>query len=337
MTKMLPDWTFAHIEFLWLLLIIPALIAHHLWKFWSNQPVMTFSNTSWLQGAGFDKRWWIHAVFGIRMLAIGAIILGLARPQSTASWQNVTTEGIDIIMAMDISSSMLARDFEPNRLEASKEVAINFIKGRPNDRIGLVVYSGESFTQCPLTTDHDKLINLMGELKHGMIKDGTAIGMGLANAVNRLKESDAKSRVVILLTDGENTAGSIPPITAAEVAATYGVRVYTIGVGTKGEAPMPYQDLFGRMRYQNVPVNIDEESLQEIADLTDGQYFRATDNQKLEEIYGEIDKLEKTIIEETQFEKKYEEFLPLALLALGLLLVEFLIKRFVLKSALTDV
>ena len=334
---MLPNWDFAHIEFLWVLLILPLVIAWHIWRFWQDQPTVSFSNLAWLEGAVTSKIWLIHSAFGLRVLALTAIIVALARPQSSTSFQNVTTEGIDIVMAVDISSSMLARDFEPNRLDAAKEVAIEFIKERPNDRIGLVVYSGESFTQCPLTTDHDKLINLMGELKNGMIKDGTAIGMGLANAVNRLKESNAKSKVVILLTDGENTAGNIPPLTAAEIALSFGVRVYTIGVGTKGEAPMPYQDVFGRVRYQNVPVNIDEKSLKEIADLTDGQYFRATDNEKLRAIYQEIDKLEKTIVEETQFEKKYEEFLPLALIALGLLIVEYLIRRFALKSALTDV
>lgn len=333
----MPDWEFAHIDFLWALLIIPVLIGWHIWRFWKDRPTVSYSNSSWLEEAGNNKTWLIHLVFGLRTLAIALMIVGLARPQSSTKLQSITTEGIDIVLAMDISSSMLARDFDPNRLEAAKSVAIDFIKGRPNDRIGLVVYSGESFTQCPLTTDHDKLINLMSELKNGMIKDGTAIGMGLANAVNRLKESNAKSKVVILLTDGENTAGSIAPVTAAEIAATYGVRVYTIGVGTKGMAPMPYPDALGRISYQNAPVNIDEESLEEIADITDGQYFRATDNEKLEDIYQEIDTLEKTIIEETQFEKKSEEFLPLVLWALGILIAEYLIRRFALKSAITDV
>jgi Ca-activated chloride channel homolog len=334
---MLPDWEFAHIDFLWALLILPLLILWHVLQFWKNKPVIGFSQTAWLTSAGNSKTWLIHFAFALRLLAISAMIFGLARPQSSTKLQSITTEGIDIIMAMDISSSMLARDFEPNRLDAAKEVATEFIKGRPNDRIGLVVYSGESFTQCPLTTDHDKLINLLAELKNGMITDGTAIGMGLATAVNRLKESTAKSKVVILLTDGENNSGNIPPLTAAEIATTFGVRVYTIGVGTIGEAPMPYQDVFGRIRYQNVPVTIDEKTLTEIADLTDGEYFRATDNEKLKDIYQKIDSLEKTIIEETQFEKKSEEFLPLALLALGLLMLEFLIKRFALKSAITDV
>lgn len=333
---MLPNWEFAHINFLWALIVIPLLIIWYVWRLWLDKPSISFSTSKWFSQKG-NKSWLIHFVFVLRLLAIALLIVGLARPQSSDSWQNTTTEGIDIVIAMDISSSMLARDFEPSRLEAAKEVGIEFIKNRPNDRIGLVVYSGESFTQCPLTTDHDKLINLMAELKNGMIKDGTAIGMGLANAVNRLKESNAKSKVVILLTDGENTAGNIPPLTAAEIAATFGVRVYTIGVGTKGEAPMPYQDMFGRIRYQMAPVNIDEKTLAEIADLTGGQYFRATDIEKFRGVYAEIDQLEKTIIEEIQYEKKYEEFLPLALIAFGLLMLEFLIKRFALKSAITDV
>jgi len=284
----------------------------------------------------------LEAIFG--SFSVCASTLGYqfahcshGRPQSSSSWQDVKTEGIDIVIAMDISGSMLARDFDPDRLEASKNVAAEFIRNRPNDRIGLVVYSGESFTQCPLTTDHDKLINLFDELKNGMIKDGTAIGMGLANAVNRLKDSDAKSKVVILLTDGENNVGSIPPITAAEIAATFGVKVYTIGVGTKGQAPMPVSDMFGRRRYQMMDVNIDEETLEEIADLTGGSYFRATDEKSLAQIYAQIDNMEKTIIEETQYEKKYEEFFPLALAALGLLLLEVLLRRTLFTNAIADV
>lgn len=333
----MPDWEFAHIEFLWVLLAIPLLVLWYILGYWKRQPVMGYSAVQLIGKYTGYKPYLLHVAFGLRLLALAAIILGLARPQSSSSWQDVTTEGIDIILAMDISSSMLARDFEPNRLEVAKEEAAEFIKARPNDRIGLVVYSGESFTQCPLTTDHEKLINLLGEIKNGMIKDGTAIGMGLANAVNRLKESTAKSKVIILLTDGENTAGSIPPLTAAEIAAAFGVKVYTIGIGTRGQAPMPVQDMFGRIRYQMMDVNIDEESMQKIADLTKGKYFRATDNDKLVEIYAEIDRMEKTVIEEKQYEKKYEEYLPLALLAIGLLLLEYLIRRFVLKSAVLHV
>lgn len=333
----MPDWQFQHIEFLWALLVIPLLILWYVLGYWKRQPVMGYSAVGLIGRHGGYKPYFIHVAFALRLLALAAIITGLARPQSSSSWHDVTTEGIDIIMAVDISSSMLARDFEPNRLEAAKEVAIRFIEGRPNDRIGLVIYSGESFTQCPLTTDHEKLINLFKEIKNGMIKDGTAIGMGLANAVNRLKESNARSKVIILLTDGENTAGSIPPLTAAEIAATYGIKVYTIGVGTKGQAPMPVQDMFGRIRYQMMDVNIDEESMQKIADITKGHYFRATDNEKLVDIYAEIDQMEKTVIEEKQYEKKSEEFLPLALIAIALLVAEHLVRRILLNSAIAHV
>ncbi len=331
------DWEFAHIEFLFALIVILFLVGWYVYKYWNRQPLLSYSTTSFLSSLKPLKARLIHLPIVLRLIALSVLIVAIARPQSSSSWQDIKTEGIDIILAVDISSSMLARDFEPNRLEAAKEVAVEFIKSRLNDRIGLVVYSGESFTQCPLTTDHEKLINLFKDIKNGMITDGTAIGMGLANAVNRLKESDAKSKVVVLLTDGENTAGSIPPITAAEIAATYGVKVYTIGVGTMGQAPMPIPDMFGRIRMQMVEVNIDEESLEKIADLTGGKYFRATDNEKLVNVYSEIDQMEKTIIEETQYEKKYEQFLPLALTALGLLLFELLIRKFYLKSIIADV
>lgn len=331
------DWEFAHIEFLWALLVIPLLITWYVLRYWNRQSAMGFSATQFIGTDRGLRTYLVHLALALRLLVLAALIIALARPQSSSSWQDITTEGIDIIIAVDISSSMLARDFEPNRLESAKEVAIEFIKNRPNDRIGLVVYSGESFTQCPLTTDHEKLINLFQKVEHGMIVDGTAIGMGLANSVNRLKESDAKSRVVILLTDGENTAGSIPPLTSAEIAATFGVKVYTIGVGTKGKAPILMPDMFGRQTVQMMDVNIDEESLQEIADLTGGAYFRATNERALKDIYSEIDQMEKTVIEETQYEKKYEEFLPVALIALGLLLAEYLLRKLVLRSAITDV
>ena len=331
------DWEFAHIEFLVALAVIPLLVLWYVFKYWNRQAIVGYSTSQFFQGKTGWKSKIHHALFVLRILAVSAIIFALARPQSSSSWQDIKTEGIDIVIAFDISSSMLARDFEPNRLEAAKEVAIEFIKNRPNDRIGLVVYSGESFTQCPLTTDHDKLINLFEQLENGMVTDGTAIGMGLANAVNRLKESTSKSKVVILLTDGESNMGSIPPITAAEIATTFGVKVYTIGVGTKGQAPMPVSDMFGRIRYQNMDVNIDEETLTQIAELTNGQYFRATNNESLESIYAEIDKLEKTVIEETQYEKKYEEFFSLALIALGLLLAELILRRTIFKSATSHV
>jgi len=275
-----------------------------------------------------------HSGIVLRSLALAALIIALARPQSSLSWQNSTTEGIDIVIASDISGSMLAEDFEPNRMEAGKNIAIDFIKNRPNDRIGLVIFSGESFTQCPLTIDHEVLINLFKDIKNGMIDDGTAIGMGLATAVNRLKESDAKSKVVILLTDGSNNTGSIPPITAAEIAKQFNIRVYTVGLGTKGMAPYPVQTPMG-IQYQRVPVDVDEVTLGKIADITGGKYFRATNNSTLKNIYEQIDKLEKAKIDVTQYHKKTEMFLPLVAIALLLLSLEFVLKNTVLKGALT--
>jgi Ca-activated chloride channel homolog len=255
----------------------------------------------------------------------------IARPQATDKFQDITTEGIDIVLTLDISGSMLARDFKPDRLEASKNVATEFISGRPYDRLGLVVFSGESFTQCPLTTDHAVLINLLREIQSGMIEDGTAIGMGLATAVNRIKDSEAKSKVIILLTDGVNNRGEIAPATAAGIAKTYGIRVYTIGVGTQGVAPYPVQTPFG-LQYQNMPVEIDEAILREIAQTTGGKYFRATDNDKLVQVYAEIDKLEKSKIDVRQFNRKEEKFLLPALIAFVLLLLEIIVKKTILRD-----
>ncbi len=275
-----------------------------------------------------------HLGIALRCLAFAALIIALARPQSSLSWQNSTTEGIDIMIASDISGSMLAEDFQPNRLEAGKNIAIDFIKNRPDDRIGLVIFSGESFTQCPLTIDHDVLINLYKDIKNGMIDDGTAIGMGLATAVNRLKESEAKSKVIILLTDGSNNTGSIPPITAAEIAKQFNVRVYTVGLGTKGFAPYPVQTPLG-IQYQRMQVDVDEVTLTKIANITGGRYFRATNNETLKNIYEQIDKMEKAKIDVTQYHKKTEMFLPFALIALLFLLLEFVLKNTVFKGALT--
>ena len=278
------------------------------------------------------KEYLRHGLFAFRLIALAGLITALARPQSSTSWQNVTTEGIDIILAMDVSGSMLAEDLKPNRLEASKAVAMDFIAERPNDRMGLVLFSGESFTQCPITTDHAVLKNLFKDVKNGMITDGTAIGLGLANGVNRLKDSQAKSKVVILLTDGENNRGEIPPVTAAEIAKAFGIRVYTIGVGTRGEAPFPFRSPFGGIVYQNIEVKIDEPLLTQIADMTGGKYFRATDNKKLKAIYEEIDKLEKSKIEVQEFRKKHEMFLPWALVAGLLLFLEFILRNTLFKS-----
>jgi Ca-activated chloride channel family protein len=250
----------------------------------------------------------------------------LARPQKTDKYQDVSTEGIDIVLTQDISGSMLSRDFKPDRLEAAKNMATEFISGRPYDRIGLVVFSGESFTQCPLTTDHAVLINLLREIQSGMIEDGTAIGMGLATAVSRIKDSKAKSKVIILLTDGVNNKGEIAPATAAGIAKTFGIRVYTIGVGTQGVAPYPVQTPYG-IQYQDMQVEIDEEILQDIAQTTGGKYFRATDNNSLEKIYKEIDKLEKSKIDVKQFIRKEERYMLPALIAFFMLVLEIIARN----------
>jgi Ca-activated chloride channel family protein len=272
-----------------------------------------------------------HIPFALRTLALGFAIFVLARPQSSSTLQNVTSEGIDIVLALDISGSMLARDFEPDRLEAAKDIGIKFISSRRTDRMGLVVFSGESFTLCPLTSDHVALINMFKDVKMGLLEDGTAIGSGLATAISRLKDSDAISKVVILLTDGVNNMGEIAPITAAEIAKTFGVRVYTVGVGSRGMAPYPYQTPFG-VRYQNVEVQIDEDVLKQIAELTGGQYFRATDNKTLEEVYLEIDKLERSKVEVTEYSRRQEEYRMYALVVLGLLLMEILLRTTIFRT-----
>jgi len=272
-----------------------------------------------------------HFLFVFRVLALMFLTIALARPQSTSRGENVSTEGIDIILVNDISGSMLAEDFRPNRIEAAKKVAMDFIDGRPTDRIGLVIFSGESFTQCPLTLDHGVIKSLLSEIKSGMIEDGTAIGMGLATAVSRLKDSKAKSRVIVLLTDGINNRGFIDPMTAAGIAQQFGIRVYTIGVGTIGVAPYPVQTPFGT-QYQNVPVEIDEQLLQKIADQTGGKYYRATDNKKLRVIYDEIDRLEKTKIEVTQFRRHKEEFYTAAMFAGLFLLLELIFSQTIFRK-----
>lgn len=270
-------------------------------------------------------------LFVIRLFAVASVIIGLARPQSNISRQDISVEGIDIVMAIDISGSMMAEDFKPNRLDAAKEVAADFINGRPNDRIGLVVFSGESFTQCPLTTDHAVLINLFNDIKSGMIDDGTALGDGLATAVSRLKESKTASKVIILLTDGVNNMGALDPVSAAEIAQLYGIRIYTIGVGTIGMAPYPFETPFG-IQYQNIEVKIDEPLLKKISEMTNGKYFRATNKRSLANIYKEIDKLEKSKIDVTEFKRKKEEYFPLIILALILLCAEIILRQTYFRS-----
>lgn len=330
---MMSDITFKNPELLWLGLIVLPMVVYYVLLYRRNRVEFKYSNVAASKGAEANvKAKLIHLPFVLRMLVVLLLVVVLARPQSTSSWQDVTTEGIDIIMALDISGSMLAEDFKPNRLEAAKKVAKTFISNRPNDRLGLVVFAGESFTQCPLTTDHSVILNLFEGVKSGMLEDGTAIGMGLGTAVKRLKDSEAISKVVILLTDGDNNAGSIAPGTAAEIAKEFGVRVYTIGVGTRGTAPFPVVDPFGRTRYQDMEVKINEELLTRIADMTGGKYFRATDNASLENVYKEIDELERSKIDVTEYRKRKEEYMPFAIAALLLLACEVLLKQTVLRS-----
>jgi len=322
---------FADPEYLWLLLLIPVTVAWYWYRLRQYSVPMQMSSTAVFKK--FIPGWKHYArygLFALRMLVVSLLIIALARPQTNLNRQDISVEGIDIMLATDISSTMLAEDLKPNRLEAAKEVAVEFISSRPDDRIGLVVFSGESFTQCPLTSNHALLINLFRDINFGMIDDGTAIGDGLATAVNRLKESKAKSKVIILLTDGINNMGSIDPQSAAEIAELFGIRIYTIGVGTIGSALFPIRTQYG-VQYQRMEVKIDEALLQKISALTNGKYFRATNKQKLQEVYKEIDRLEKSKIDVTEFSRKKEEFLPFVILALILLTLEFVIRFVVLK------
>lgn len=316
--------TFANPEYFYLLLMVPIMI-YWWWKKEKNRQV-ELQVSSVRVFRSLPRSWRVRSrniLFILRMTAIVLLIASLARPQSTSKGENVSTEGIDIVLVNDISGSMLAEDFRPNRIEAAKKTALEFIDGRPTDRIGLVVFAGESFTQCPLTLDHAILKNLLTEIRSGIIEDGTAIGMGLATAVGRLKESKAKSKVIVLLTDGINNRGSIDPLTSAGIAQEFGIRAYTVGVGTVGMAPYPVQTPFGT-QYQNVPVEIDEKLLQQIADQTGGKYYRATDNKKLKAIYDEVDRLEKTKIEVIQFRRHKEEYYSMAIFAASLLLLELI-------------
>ena len=317
---------FANPKYFLLLVLLLPMILWYVFKEKKSHADLQFSSLRAFRGIRHAGRVWLrHVLFALKVLAIVFLVTALARPQSSNSWQTYTSEGIDIVLGLDISTSMLARDFSPDRLEAAKEVATKFILERPQDRIGLVVFAGESFTQCPLTTDQAVLVNLLREVQSGMIEDGTAIGLGLANAVNRLKDSPAKSKVVILLTDGVNNRGAIAPVTAAELAKTYGIRVYTIGVGTYGEAPYPVPSPFG-VQLQNMRVEIDEDVLRQIATVTGGQYFRATDNSKLEQIYKEIDQLEKSKMEVKHFSKKQEQYFWFGLIGVLLLVGEALLR-----------
>lgn len=324
--------TFRDPQFLYLLLAVPAMAAFYIMRQQKTSASFRMPGLQPFQKAGTTFRNYLrHFLFLMRVITVTILILILARPQSSDKFQDVTTEGIDIMLALDISGSMLARDFKPDRLEASKNVATEFISGRPYDRIGLVVFSGESFTQCPLTTDHAVLINLLREIESGMIEDGTAIGNGLATAVNRIKDSDAKSKVIILLTDGVNNRGEVAPSTAADIAKTYGIRVYTIGVGSMGTAPYPVQTPFG-VQYQNMQVEIDEPLLKDISAKTGGRYFRATDNNKLVEVYAEIDKMEKSKIDVRQYTRKEERYMSAGLVVLVLAGMELIMRYTLLRK-----
>jgi Ca-activated chloride channel family protein len=329
---MLKTITFGNPGFLFLLLAIPLLAAWYFYRKKRYTADLQFSATEGFERVGHNLKFYIHhGLYVLRLFALVLLIIALARPQTSLSRQDVTVEGIDLVIALDVSGSMLAMDFKPDRLEAAKDLAIEFIDGRPDDRIGLVIFSGETFTQCPLTTDHAVLKNLFRDIRSGMIDDGTALGDGLATAVNRLRSSKAVSKVIILLTDGVNNMGSLDPRSAAEIAKLYGVRIYTIGVGTMGQAPYPVQTPFG-IQTQMMEVKIDEPLLMEIAKGTDGKYFRATNNAKLRAIYQEIDQMEKSKIDVTEFRRKKEEFFPLVLLAFILIGIEMLLRYIYLKN-----
>jgi Ca-activated chloride channel family protein len=330
--------SFAHPWFFLLLSIIPLLLLWYLLSGKNSKPVVKFSGLKGIRNPQRSIRVrLVHIPFVLRILAIIFLIIALARPQTRLSWQgeDIQSEGIDVVMSMDLSPSMLARDLKPNRLEAAKKVATEFVDGRPGDRIGMVVFSGEAFTQCPLTIDHSVLKSLIFEVEPDFLPEGTAIGLGLATAVNRLRESKAVSKVVILITDGENNSGSVSPLTAAEIAQLYGIRVYTIGVGSRGVAYSPvYRYPDGRFAFDYTEVRIDEDLLKRISTMTGGQYFRATNNEALAGIYKKIDELEKTIFESesTEFKKKNEEFWFFALIALLLFGLEWLLRIILMRS-----
>ncbi len=323
----------AHPGLLWLFLLYVPLIAWYVWKHRSAYPSLHISTTGPFRRTPRPvKQYGLYAMFALRLAAIGCLIIVLARPQTRDAWRTSSTEGTDMVIALDISSSMLARDFKPDRLEAAKKIAANFINGRENDNMGLVVFAGEAFTGVPMTTDRAALTNYVNALNREMLEDGTAIGDGLATSINRIKDGRAKSKSIILLTDGSNNTGIVAPLTAAEIAHKLGIKVYTIGIGTNGTAPYPQVNMFGRIEYVPMPVVIDESTLKQIADITGGKYFRATGNKVLTEIFKEIDKLEKTEFDVRHFSHTEDNYLPWALLALGLFVLELLLRQTWLRS-----
>lgn len=323
--------TFNNPGYLYLLLLLVPIVVWYIVEIRKSDASLQMSSTSVIKQYKSARIYMLHLPFVLRVLCVVLLTIALARPQLRDNWASTNTEGIDIMMAIDISTSMKAMDLKPNRLEAAKNVASEFVMARPNDNIGLVVFAGESFTQCPLTTDHAALVNLFKNVDFGLIEDGTAIGLGLANAVNRMKDSKTVSKVVILLTDGSNNRGDIAPNTAAEIAQTYGIRVYTIGVGRSGDVPYPVQTPFGTQT-QMIQSQFDEGTLRSIASATGGSYFRATDNNSLKAIYEEIDKLEKSKIRVQQFSKRTENFAPYLWAALACLLLELILRYWVLRS-----
>ena len=323
---------FASPYYLWLLTLLVPMIGYYVWRTLQGGAAIRISSVAGVVRAPRTVRYYLcHLPFVLRAAAFALLVVALARPQDVEQNVRTNTEGIDIMLAIDVSGSMLARDFKPDRITAAKEVAGSFIADRYGDRIGLVAFAGEAFTQSPLTTDQSTLQTLLARIRSGLIEDGTAIGNGLATAINRLRESDAKSKVIILLTDGVNNRGEIAPRTAAEIAKAQGIRVYTIGVGTEGMAPYPAMDMFGNITFVNQKVEIDEKTLTAISDMTGGQYFRATDKAKLKAIYDEINQLEKSKVEVTEHVSYHELYLAWVLAALGLLLAEFLFANLVLK------
>lgn len=323
---------FKYPSVLYLLILIPILVWIYFKILFKRDTSFRYSSLNiFKQLKPSLKEKLIHYPFFFRLLALACLIIALARPQSFTSGENVLTEGIDIVMVLDISSSMLAEDFKPNRLESAKKVVSEFISGRKFDRIGLVVFSKDGFTQCPMTIDYNVIKNLLKDIKSGMIEDGTAIGNAIAIGVDRLKESKSKSKVIILVTDGVNNSGEVDPLTAADIAKTFGVKIYSVGVGSYGQAPYPFQTPFG-LRYQMVPVEIDENLLRQISSITGGKYFRATNNSALEEIYKTINRMEKTKIEVTSYSNAAELFYYWALLSLFLLITEITISKFYLRK-----
>ncbi len=324
---------FAHPSYLWLLLLLIPYIAWYVWNRNRTHATMSVSTSIPYKQLGRPWRaWLLHGLFVLRIAAIATLIIIIARPQTHDKWSTSNTEGTDIVISLDISSSMLARDFKPNRFEAAKNVAAQFVSGRESDNIGVVIFAGESFTAVPMTTDRSLLVNYIHDIKMGMLQDNTAIGDGLATAINRIKDGKAKSKSVILITDGSNNTGNVAPLTAAEIAKKLGIKVYTIGIGRNGMAPLPTEDAIGRIDYVNMPVVIDEATLRNIASTTGGRYFRATDNNVLNQVFEEIDTLEKSQLDVRNYTHTEDNFFPWALLALCLVAGELLLRNTLLRT-----